>query len=121
MPVPVFWHHDAAEVGVAAEVNAEEVEDLTLIKVGGGPGRGDCVDAFDVADEEDDKTQPLLQRNREGLVDDLEARWGGVRVDGGDVFEEFVARLLYAFTGRDDAFARAGNRKRTRINSSRHI
>ena len=37
MALPVVGHHDAAQVGVAAEVNAEEVEDLALVEVGRGP------------------------------------------------------------------------------------
>ena len=44
MAFPVLGHHDAAQVGVTVEVNAEEVEDLALVEVGGGPDGGDAVD-----------------------------------------------------------------------------
>ena len=42
---------------------------------------------------------------REDVIGDLEARFGGVPVDGGDVFEEVVASLLHGLAGCDDVLA----------------
>ena len=45
---------------------------------------------------------------REDVVAELEARLGGVPVDGGDVFEEVVAGGLDGFAGGDDVLAGDG-------------
>ena len=92
--VPVVGHHDAGEARVAGEVDAEEVEDFALVEVGGGPDGGDGVDGEVVAVDAGDEADALFQRVREDMIGDLEARLGGVPVDGGDVFEEVVAGLL---------------------------
>ena len=47
---------------MAAEVNAEEVEDLALVEVGGGPDGGDAVERGGIAIEPDDEANALLQR-----------------------------------------------------------
>src|ERR1700733_9765363 len=109
MPVPVFRHHDAAKIRVTAEVNAEQIEDLALVKVRGGPDRGNALNGCLVAIKADDQTQPLFQRHRKDVVDDLEARLGGIPVDGGNVFEEVVAGLPHSFTRRDDVLAGDGD------------
>src|SRR5882757_4639411 len=111
MPIPVFGHHDAAQVGVAAEVNAEQVEDLALVKVSRGPDWCDAVEGRRVAVETDDKAQTFFQRHGKNVINDLEARLGGIPVDGGDILEEVVTGPLYGFAGRDDAFARDGDRQ----------
>src|SRR6266852_4136373 len=105
MPIPVLGHHDAAEVGVTAEMNAEQVEDLALVKIGGGPDWCDAVQGRGVAVETDDKTQTLFQRHRKDMVGDLEARLRGIPVDGGDVFEKVVAGLQDGLSGSDDVLA----------------
>src|SRR5260370_5467830 len=85
MPIPVFGHHDAAQVGVAAEVNAEQVEDLALVKVSRGPDRADAVEGRRIAVETDDKAQSLFQGHREDVVDDLQTRLGGLLDNSGDI------------------------------------
>src|SRR5216683_4636876 len=105
MPIPVLGHHDAAEVGVTAEVNAEQVKDLALVKIGGGPDRGNAVNGCIAAVESDDETQPLLQRHGKNVVSDLEARLRGVPVHSGDIFEESVAGLQDGLSSSDDVLA----------------
>src|SRR5271156_1575797 len=108
MAVPVFWHHDAAKVGVAPDVDAEEIEDFALVEVGRGPDGRDAVDGGVFAVEANDEANALFQRHGEDVVGDLVARLGGVPVDGGDVFEEFVAGLLDGLAGSDDVLAGYG-------------
>src|SRR3981081_3530310 len=99
MPIPVLRHHDAAQVGMAAKVNAEQVEDLALVKVRRGPDRGDAVECRIAAVETDDETKPLFQRHREYVVGNLKARLRGIPVHGSDVFEEVVAILQDSLSG----------------------
>src|SRR5271168_4165856 len=109
MPVPVFRHHDAAKVGMTADVDAEEVEDFALVEVGGGPDGGDAVDGGVFAVEANDEANALFQRHGEDVVGDLVARLGGVPVDGGDIFEEVVPGLLDGLAGSDDVLAGYGD------------
>src|SRR5580698_7927578 len=85
MAFPVVGHHDAGQAWVAAEVNAEEVEDFALVEVGRGPDRGDGVDALAFRDASN-HPDTLLQAKAKNRIADLKARFAGVPVDGGDVF-----------------------------------
>src|SRR5882757_3808607 len=108
MALPVFGHHDAARVGVAAEVNAEEVEDLALVEVGRGPDAGDAVDDRVGAIEADDQTKTGFEAMRKNVIGDLEAGLGGIPVDGGYIFKKIVDRLN-GLTGSDNVFAGDGD------------
>src|SRR5665213_3829356 len=106
--VPVVGHHDAGEARMAGEAHAEEVEDFALVEVGGRPDGGDAVDVRDVAVDAGDDADALLQTHAEDRVRDLEARLGGVPVDGGHIFEEVVAVGLRSLRGGDDRLRRDG-------------
>src|ERR1700733_7111604 len=109
MPVPVFRHHDAAKIRVAADVDAEEVEDFALVEVGRGPNGRDAVNGGVFAVEANDEANALFQRHGEDVVGDLVARLRGIPVDGGDVFEEFVPGLLDGLAGSDDVLPGYGD------------
>ena len=94
---------------MAAEADAEEVEDFALVEVCRGPDGSDAVDDAIFAIEPDDEAHALLQRMRKDVIGDLEARLGGVPVDRGDVFEEVVAGLLARPAGGDDVLAGDGD------------
>src|SRR5579862_8693255 len=96
---------------MSAEVNAEEIEDLALIKVGGGPSRSDAVQRSLVTGKPDDETDTLLQRHREHVIRDLKSRLGGIPVDSCNVFKESVPRLPDRLHSGDDIFAGDGNRQ----------
>src|ERR1700733_12089459 len=105
MPFPVFRHHDSTKVGMATEVNSEEVEDFALVKVGGGPDRSNAVEGGSATIESNDEANALLQLVRKNAVRDLKARLRGVPVDSGDILKEVVASLLNCFGRRDDVLA----------------
>src|SRR5580692_3323947 len=109
MPFPVFRHHDSTKVGMATEVNPEEVEDFALVEVGRGPYRSDAVEGGSVTIESNDQAHPLLELVRKNTVRDLKARLGGVPVDSGDILKEVVASLLNRFGRRDDVLASYSN------------
>ena len=50
----------------------------------------------------------LLEAEREDGVGDLEAGFGGVPVDGGDVFEEVVAGVFGGLRGGEDGLGSYG-------------
>src|ERR1700677_1864476 len=111
MPFPVFRHHDSTKVGMATEVNSEEVEDFALVEVGRGPYRGNAVEGGSVTIESNDETNPLLQLVRKNTVRDLKAGLGGEPVDRGDILKKVIASLLNCFRCRDDVLASHGNGK----------
>src|SRR5580692_4940584 len=106
MPFPVFRHHDSTKVGMATEVNPEEVEDFALVEVGRRPYRSNAVEGGSVTIESNDEANALLQLVRKNTVRDLKAWLGGVPVDSGDILKEVVSSLLNRFGRRDDVFAR---------------
>ncbi len=61
MSLPVFGHHDAAQVGVTSEVHAEEVEDLTLIEISRRPDRSNAIERGVIACETHGDSQTALQ------------------------------------------------------------
>src|SRR3954471_2884612 len=109
MAVPVFGHHDAAQVGVTAEVNAEEVEYLALVEVGGRPDGGDAVEGSVITCEANDEAHATLQREGENAVADLETRFGGVPVDSGDILEEVVTSGFDCLTCSNDVLTGDGD------------
>src|ERR1700722_3592656 len=109
MPFPVFRHHDSTKVGMATEVNSEEVEDFALVEVSGGPYRSNAVERGGVSVKSNDEANALLQLMRQNAVRDLKARLGGVPVDCGDILKEVIVSLLNRFGPRDDVLASHGN------------
>src|SRR5436309_9019131 len=69
---PVLRHEDAAEVGVALEDDAEEVEDLALLPVGVAPQAGHRGDDRIVARRVDLEREEVAVRVRVEVVDDLD-------------------------------------------------
>src|SRR2546428_5032031 len=86
MPRPVLRHEDAAEVGVALEDDAEEVEDLALLPVGVAPQAGERGDDRIVARRVDLEREEVAVRVRVEVVDDLDHASLRV-VDAGEVGE----------------------------------
>src|ERR1700733_1700094 len=105
MPIPVFRHHDAAQIGMAAEVNTEEVKNLALVKVRGWPDSSDAVKRGRIAVEANNQTHPLFAREGKYVIDDLKSRLRGVPVDSSNILKKVVAVLFHCFAGGDDAFA----------------
>src|SRR6185312_7898742 len=106
MAGPVVGHHDACEARMAGEVDAEEIEDLALIEVCGGPDAGDGGDAEVGGVEAYSDAQALLERVREDCVGELDARFLRIPVHGGEVFKEVVAGGLSRLAGLDDGVFR---------------
>src|ERR1035437_6132815 len=66
------------------EADTEEVEHFALVPVGAAPDPGDGIDYGIHAREAALEAQPLITLDAVQVVDDFEARLGGVAVDGGD-------------------------------------
>ncbi len=88
-----------------AEADSEEVEDLALIEISRRPDGSDAVDLEVHAVDRRRQPNTRLQAERKDVIDDLEARLGGVVVHAGDIFEEVVAGLLYQRGGGADVLA----------------
>src|ERR1700712_5221760 len=105
MAFPFVGHHDASEIGMSAEPDTEEIEDLSLIEVSRRPDWGDAVDLRIEAVHWNRQAHSRLQTVRNDVIDDLEARFGRVVVHTGDIFEEVIAGLLYDRCGGADMLA----------------
>ena len=66
------------------EAHAEEVEHFAFIPVGAAPDAGDGIDCGLGARQAALQAQALIAFDGVQVVDDFEARFGGVAVDGGD-------------------------------------
>src|SRR6185437_2023143 len=79
--------------------------DFALIEVSRRPDGNDAVDLEVHAVDWRREPHTSLQVERKDVIDDLEARFGGVVVHAGDIFEEVVAGLLYQRSGSADVLA----------------
>src|ERR1035441_5919769 len=66
------------------ESEAEEAENFPFVPVGAAPDAGDGIDGGLGAREAALQAQALVAFDGMQVVDDLEARFGGVAIDGGD-------------------------------------
>src|SRR5438067_13823645 len=41
--LPIIWQHDSSQIGVAVELDAQQVDQLALVPVGAGDDRGQAV------------------------------------------------------------------------------
>src|ERR1700743_775749 len=105
MPFPVFRHHDATQVGMAAKMNAEQVENLALIEVRSRPRRGNAVDRRGVTVEPNDQADSSFKGKKEKVIDDLETRLGRIPIDRSDIFNKGIAVSFQSFANRNDRFA----------------
>ena len=103
MAVEVIGQHDAAQVGVVAEVDAEEIEDLALIPVGAAPDGRYGIDRWGWAAHSGFDAEARFLRDRVEMVDDFEARFGGVTIDGGHGGETLKAMGFEGMANVDDA------------------
>src|SRR5579862_6270072 len=104
MSHPFLRHHDAAQIRMALEADAEEIEDFALVIVGAGPDRGDGFNGGIFFPDPGLQPDALLILVRNDVVAELEAWVRGKPVDGGHVFEGIVARLFYGTGGLADGF-----------------
>src|ERR1035438_5750522 len=74
MALPVVGHHDARQAGVAGKVNAEQIEDLALVKVRRGPRRSDGINRQVGGVEPHRQPHPFLQAVRNNVVRELKTR-----------------------------------------------
>jgi len=85
-PLELRLEKDAPQIGMASEADPEEIEDLSLQPVRGGPEGDDRVDLRPLRpvrlDDPSDDTQPVVTLWRMERVDDREARlhMSGLRV-----------------------------------------
>ena len=82
-------HKDAAEVGMAVEDDAVEVEDLAFLELGAAPDggeRGQMDAGFAVGGAQADGQRAVLELLREEVVDDFEVAGGGGLLDLVDFF-----------------------------------
>jgi len=87
LSLPVVGEKDARQIGMVREGDAEEIESLPFVPVGGGPNLADGRDALAVR-EPDLQAQPVSVRDRVEVVVDLEALPSRGKVDGAQVGEE---------------------------------
>src|SRR5271169_5484855 len=104
MPLPILGHHNAAQIRMTSEVDAEEIEDLPLVEVGGGPDRSNAVERGGVTVETNYEAQALFQRVRKDVVRDLKPRLRGVPVNSSDIFEEVITSLLRGSSSGENVF-----------------
>src|ERR1700677_37173 len=105
MPLKLFRHHNAAQIGVLLEANAEQVEDFTLVIVGSGPHWGDGLDGGAGFVEKNAQPDALFQRVRQNVIAQLKSRRGGEPVDGGHIVKEVIAGGEYCSVGGGDFLA----------------
>src|SRR5262245_57598726 len=72
MTGPILGHQDAAQVGVALEGDAEQVEDLPLLPVGVAPDLAHRRHHRVVARRVGFEDEPVAMRVREEMIDDLD-------------------------------------------------
>src|SRR5690242_11480424 len=121
---PVVGHQDAGQVGVADELDAEHVERLALVPVGGRKKVADGIDARRIAVDEGPHTDLLPGVEVAQLVDDLEARRPlrpravGEVVDGGEKKEQAVTVVAQTRQRRVDVVARDGDPRVARADAT---
>ena len=85
MAFPIVRHQDAEQVGMIAEADAEQIEDFALVPVGAAPDAGDRIDlGIGARQRGTSRAGARLRSMRVQVVDDFEARLGGIPVDRGD-------------------------------------
>src|SRR5271166_5423578 len=87
MSLPVIGHHDALEVGVLLETDAEQIKDFALEEVSPWPDRGEGIHPRVVAGETDFQPKALLGNRREQVINDSEARIRRLPINAGEVGE----------------------------------
>src|SRR5271163_3113665 len=91
MAFPLIGHHDAAQVGMAAEAYSEQIPNFTLVEVGRWPFGSNafhfCVEAID----HDAEAEALLEAVGKDVIGHLEAWFAGIPVHTGDVDQEVIA------------------------------
>src|SRR5438270_3155135 len=97
MPLPILWHHDAAQVGMAEKAYPEKIEDFALEEVRRRPRSHQRLDRRIAARNSGDQTHSLLSRVGKQVVDDFKARFRREDVDAGDVGKK-IEFGLWAFT-----------------------
>src|ERR1700761_8833946 len=105
MAFPLFRHHDAAQRWVSMKANAEEIPHFALVKVRRRPDAGNAVNAWLDAFDGRDKPYAVLQAVRQDVVGHLEARFAGIPVHAGYIFQEVVAGSFYGQTGAANLIA----------------
>jgi len=74
---PIVRQHDAAQVGVVQEVNAEQVENFTFVPVGPTPHESDRFDRRVCAVHPALEAYALFVFHRVEMIHHFEARLGG--------------------------------------------
>src|ERR1017187_993945 len=104
MAFPVLGHHDARQARVAGKVDAEEVEDLALVKVRRGPDRSDGIECEIGGTELNGEAHAVLQAVRKNVVGKLEAWLLRIPVDCRHILEKVVSGGLHGLARGDDVF-----------------
>src|SRR5271163_3962139 len=92
MAFPLIGHHDAAQVGMAAEAYSEQIPDFALIEVSRWPFGSDAVHFCIEGINHYTEAEALLQAVGKDVIGHLEAGFAGVPVHAGDVDQEIIAR-----------------------------
>src|ERR1700693_2034288 len=92
MAFPLIGHHDAAQVGMAAEAYSEQIPNFALIEVGRWPFGSDAFHFRLEGIDQDAEAEALLEAVGKDVIGHLEAWFAGIPVHAGDVDQEVIAR-----------------------------
>jgi hypothetical protein len=111
MAGPILGHQDAAQIGVAGKPDAEQIKDLALAPVRGGPDSGDTFDYGSLARKKTLQSQPLFALVGKQMIDDFKARFCGPPINRCNVGEKTIAAVVFEYR-RDPTDARRSDPKR---------